>query len=94
MQGLMSVSKNAKQRFPAKNADLGQGFTPVSPAADVVQSHAVVPVCRTFHGCIEHVRCLSLGDRWKLAYALRCEVDEVPRRLFRLVQGGQHVRAD
>lgn len=84
----MSVLKNTKQGFQAKNAGLADGFTPVTPPADAVLQHAQVPVCRTFHGCIEHVAHLSLRRRWALAFALKCEPDQVPRKLYHLAKGG------
>ncbi len=49
--------------------------------------HTQVPVCRTFHGCIEHVRLCSLKERWRLAYVLECDPDQVPRKLYAIVSG-------
>ena len=64
----------------------GGFFTSPAAGAELVRKHARVPVCRTFHGCIEHVAQLTLKQRWALAFVLRCEPEQLPRQLYHFVQ--------
>ena len=40
------------------------------------------PVLRTWHGCIERVKYLSIGERWLLCWFLRCDMDGLDRALY------------
>lgn len=39
---------------------------------DRLQYHLTQPICRTMHGCWEHLRALSLKELWSLMHALDC----------------------
>ncbi|MDH4178922.1 MAG: hypothetical protein OEV33_00305 [Armatimonadota bacterium] len=42
------------------------------------------PVLRTWHGCVERVRHLSLADRWLLCYHYGCDPEYLHEVLWRL----------
>lgn len=50
------------------------------------------PECRTLHGCMEHVRCMPLGQRWQYEYYTGIPVERLPRELF-TIQKRRHCRA-
>lgn len=44
------------------------------------------PVLRTWRGCMERVKRLSLGERWLLCRFLGCDIDRLDRALYRYVK--------
>lgn len=48
------------------------------------------PVCVTYAGTREHVKCMPLGQRWKMMFEAGVHTeDELARHLFHTVKGKQ-----
>ena len=43
---------------------------------DLIAIHVSRAVCLTYHGCMEHVRFMSLADRWQLCFHMKVEYPE------------------
>jgi hypothetical protein len=49
---------------------------------EIVQRHLRYLICSTYEGCRRHIEHLSLGERWRLAHALKCDPMSLGRELW------------
>ena len=52
----------------------------------MIEVHTQRAVCLTYHGCMEHVRFMSLGERSYLAYHLKCDALDLPKAIWNRVR--------
>lgn len=58
---------------------------------ELIAEHVSRAVCLTYHGCIEHVRFMSLKERWQLCFHMKViNPDRLARAIWDLVKKRKH----
>ena len=60
--------------------------------ADRIIWHVKIPVCETLRGVKEHLKAIGMRDGNWLAYYLKCDLDELHRRIWQLVKQRKGVK--